>query len=507
MNKRYSFLLLLLPISLMAQFAVVSTTPANNAKNVPLTTRVSITFSEAIDTGYVQNHDETMFSNIDSSTAEGFSQDLKTMYADVVLKPNTTYFVAFIYMKAKSGATITTPYVFYFTTGSDFPPYTVSGTVSSGSTGVSPEGAIVGLASENIFEGQSEGPPPFVSWTNVNNDGTFSIPYVMNGTYWLIAAKDVDHDGSVNPEKGVDVLAFTEDSIVVNNASVSNVGLTFMSFTPKTLAEALPIAQSLSNSLPPDKQLKRVSGWWVDTLGRSMSWEFIYTANNNTVGYAIDVDVFGTRTSVIDSNYFYWLKNLRTLPDISSAASSSTVIANVEAAGGKAVRTQSHPGLDFRIEVSLADQNTSQYAHLVPDQNQFYWGVSYTWGYETIDHWEMISGQYFLCNFSTGNVIGSSTVSVRPEQSVPQSFELLQNYPNPFNPSTTIPFTVPSHGTATVKVFNVLGQEVATVFHGEVDAGRMYYARFDAGTNASGMYIARLEFNGKVLMRKMVLMK
>jgi len=508
MKKRYNILLLLLPVSLMAQFAVISTTPANNAKNVPLSTTVSITFNEAIDTAYVEGNDEAVFSNIDSITAEGFSQDLKTMYADVVLKPNTTYFVAFIHMKAKSGAAITTPYVFYFTTGSDFPPFTVSGTVSSGSTGVSPEGAIVGLATANIFEGENEGPLPIVSWTNVNNDGTFSIPYVPNGTYWMIAAKDVNQDGNIDPSQGADVIAFTEDSIVVNNASVSNVTLTFLSFQPKTFTEAWSIAQSASNNLPSDKQLKRVSGWRVDSLGRSESWEFIYTANSNTVGYAINVNAMGSTTYVIDPEYFNWIKNLRTLPDISTAAASGTVIANVEAAGGKAVRTQSHPGLVFQIEMSLADQNMSQYAHLVPDQNQYYWGVSYMWGYETMDyHWNLVSGQHFLCHFSTGSVLNSSTVSVKPEHNVAQSFELLQNYPNPFNPSTTIPFTVPSHGTATLKVYNMLGQEVATVFHGEVESGRMYHARFDAGTNASGVYVARLEFNGNMLMRKMVLMK
>lgn len=504
MKKLY--LLFLFPGFLLAQFAVVSTVPTNNAKNVPLTTTISITFSEEVDTNSIRGN-ETFFSNIDSVVSSGHSEDLKTVFSTVVLKPNTSYFVAFIYLKAKSGATITVPQVFYFTTGSDFPPYSVSGTVSSGTTGISPEGAIVGLASENVFEGEREGPPPFVGWTNVNNDGTFSVPYVPNGTYWLIAVKDANHDGSIDPGKGDDAIAFTEDSIVVNNASVTNIGLTFISFVPKILSDVIADAENESNKLPADKQLKRISGWRVDTLGRSESWEFIYTTNGNTAGYGITIETFGPKTYLLDPGYFNWVKDLRTLTNINSAASSAIVIENSEAAGGKSVRMQSHPGFEFRIEMSLADQNNGQYGHLVPDQNQFYWGVSYLWGYEYDNQWFNVSGMKFLCNFTTGAVIGSSTLSVKPEQSVPLTFELLQNYPNPFNPSTTIPFSVPANGRATLKVFNTLGQEVATLFDNDVDAGRMYYAHFDAGKNASGIYLARLEFNGKVLMRKMVLMK
>jgi hypothetical protein len=506
MKKISCLLFALLPVTLLAQFSVVSTSPANNTKNVPLNTTISMTFSEAVDTNSIRGN-ETFFTNIDSVVSSGYSEDLKTVSSTVVLKPNTAYFVAFVYLKAKSGATITMPHVFYFTTGSDFPPYSVSGTVSSGSTGISPEGAIVGLASKNIFEEESEGPPPFVGWTNVNNDGSFTIPYVTNGTYWIVAAKDGDHDGSIDPGRGNDAIAFTQDSIVVNNASVSNISLTFISFAPKVLSDVIADAESESNKLPADKQLKRISGWWVDTLGRSESWEFIYTVNGNTAGYGITIETFGAKTYPLDPGYFEWVKNLRTLTNINSAASSATVIANVEAAGGKSIRYLSYPGFKFRIEMSLADQNMGQYSHLVPDQNQFYWGVSYVWGYEYNDQWFDVTGMYFLCNFSTGAVLGSSILSVHPEQSVPLSFELLQNYPNPFNPSTTIPFTVPSNGRATITVYNVLGQEVATVFDGDVDAGRMYYAHFDAGKNASGIYIARLEFNGKILMRKMVLMK
>jgi hypothetical protein len=89
----------------------------------------------------------------------------------------------------------------------------------------------------------------------------------------------------------------------------------------------------------------------------------------------------------------------------------------------------------------------------------------------------------------------------------PKEFNLVQNYPNPFNPSTTIEFTVPVDGRATLKVFDILGREAATLFDGESKAG--YYNRvvFDASRLASGIYFSRLESRGKQILMKMVLMK
>ncbi len=90
---------------------------------------------------------------------------------------------------------------------------------------------------------------------------------------------------------------------------------------------------------------------------------------------------------------------------------------------------------------------------------------------------------------------------------VSAAFSLSQNYPNPFNPSTMIQFIVPSNGRAVLKVFNVLGQEVATLFNGEVAAGVNHQVEFNASNLASGVYFSRLEFGGNVQMNKMLLLK
>ncbi len=90
---------------------------------------------------------------------------------------------------------------------------------------------------------------------------------------------------------------------------------------------------------------------------------------------------------------------------------------------------------------------------------------------------------------------------------VPESFLLFQNFPDPFNPSTIIQFTVPSNGHAVLKVFNVLGQEVAPLFDGEAVAGMIHQAEFNASNLASGIYFSRLEFGGQMQVKKMLLLK
>jgi hypothetical protein len=89
---------------------------------------------------------------------------------------------------------------------------------------------------------------------------------------------------------------------------------------------------------------------------------------------------------------------------------------------------------------------------------------------------------------------------------VPQEYALSQNYPNPFNPSTQIEYAVPKTGHVSLKVFNALGQEVATLFDGEQNPGK-YVATFDAKGLTSGVYFYRLQSGTVSLTQKLILMK
>jgi len=99
------------------------------------------------------------------------------------------------------------------------------------------------------------------------------------------------------------------------------------------------------------------------------------------------------------------------------------------------------------------------------------------------------------------------TVSVDEEESgVPESYSLSQNFPNPFNPSTAIKFQVPANGLVSVKVYDVLGREVATLVNDELSPGS-YSVEWNAVGFASGVYFYRLEAAGFVETKKLLLIK
>ncbi len=90
---------------------------------------------------------------------------------------------------------------------------------------------------------------------------------------------------------------------------------------------------------------------------------------------------------------------------------------------------------------------------------------------------------------------------------VPSAWELAQNYPNPFNPVTTIRFAVPTNERTRVRVYDVMGREVRTLFDGPAEHGRTYEVPFDASGLASGIYFCRLEAGSLVQTRKMALLR
>ncbi len=103
-------------------------------------------------------------------------------------------------------------------------------------------------------------------------------------------------------------------------------------------------------------------------------------------------------------------------------------------------------------------------------------------------------------------VSNERSTGIEKQAGVPQSYRLLQNYPNPFNPSTTIRYQVPTAAHVTLKVFDILGREVATLVDGNVSAGE-HQTRFYASRLASGIYIYRLRAGSFVQIRNMTLIK
>lgn len=101
-----------------------------------------------------------------------------------------------------------------------------------------------------------------------------------------------------------------------------------------------------------------------------------------------------------------------------------------------------------------------------------------------------------------------SPLGIREDKiNLPTHFRLEQNYPNPFNPATIIKFDLPRNSIVTLKIYNILGEEVATLISDKLSAGNYSYNWSPPAGIASGIYFYRLEASEYVKVRKMVVLR
>lgn len=176
--------------------------------------------------------------------------------------------------------------------------------------------------------------------------------------------------------------------------------------------------------------------------------------------------------------------------------------------------TQGHGGMGFNSGVRMrfrANPDTLKRRGLTMSQMTLLY-------LDTDNQWKTAAGQTMDLSTNTISIastnvysyyaIASTAATAVESQSdgIPSGFSLSQNYPNPFNPSTTITFSISQKGFATLKVFNSLGEQVASLVSQQLDPGT-YNTQWNASNIASGVYLYRLESNGFVVSRKMLLVK
>lgn len=124
-------------------------------------------------------------------------------------------------------------------------------------------------------------------------------------------------------------------------------------------------------------------------------------------------------------------------------------------------------------------------------------------------HTDSLKGGEIRGTVKLGRAVTTSVRQISHE--VPASFELEQNFPNPFNPSTTIQFSLVKGSHVSLKIYDMLGREVRTLVNSDVAAGASsveWNGRNNLGQQvASGMYVYRIESNGSVAAKKMMLLK
>ena len=122
------------------------------------------------------------------------------------------------------------------------------------------------------------------------------------------------------------------------------------------------------------------------------------------------------------------------------------------------------------------------------------------------------NGNIWIADFDNHRIVRFDVSSLTgvgesPPSLTAEDYTLGQNYPNPFNPATTITFALRNTGPATVKVYDLLGREVATLFDAVATARTPYSLSFDATNLPSGMYFYTLRSEGRSEVRKMGVVK
>lgn len=161
-------------------------------------------------------------------------------------------------------------------------------------------------------------------------------------------------------------------------------------------------------------------------------------------------------------------------------------------------------GIPADVTILALSTSNANYAPMAFEKNKyFFWGF----GMPATDL--SMTGKNLLQNVITYVLKANGVTAVKEPTDanvIPSEFKIDQNYPNPFNPSTNIRYQLPSNSFVTIKVYDILGKEVATLVRGNESAGT-HNVNFDASKLTSGVYIYTLNAGSFVQSKKMMLLK
>jgi hypothetical protein len=151
--------------------------------------------------------------------------------------------------------------------------------------------------------------------------------------------------------------------------------------------------------------------------------------------------------------------------------------------------------ISFDIGINDNDGNNTDPADPQADREGmiFYSPTNGDQGYQNVSRW-------------TYTWIGDEVTGVEDDENLVNKFDLQQNYPNPFNPSTKITYSILEPGLVSIKVFDILGRQVAELVNNQQSAGT-YTVDFNAQNLSAGVYLYKIESGSFQASKKMILMK
>jgi hypothetical protein len=183
---------------------------------------------------------------------------------------------------------------------------------------------------------------------------------------------------------------------------------------------------------------------------------------------------------------------------------------------GTAAWGDCRPGVEFGIIETDVGYNIEMFMPLenvqLTSETEFGWDIQLNDADETTRDsmrrwWANDNNEWHWAELFGTAILTSSTMDVKDKDvTVAGSYALAQNYPNPFNPTTNITYTVDSRSMVSLNVYDVLGQQVASLVN-EVKAPGQYTVPFDGTNLTSGVYFYKLNADSKVEAKKMMLVK
>jgi len=496
-------LFIVLSLHTQAQFVITSSTPADGEQEVQLSTAVSFNFSSPLDTntrfGDLQLPINLLSYDPQDSIILGnvtYSENLQTITIEATHTPNTDFVWIVMGARSMSGEMLAVPYVLNYTTSPEHGQFVVKGIVSY--TG-DVRGAFVALLDKPLFSDDGNARSSVVV---TNSTGEYTSYYLRDGVYWPVCAMDANGDGELDPFS--DYIGFydenndgMQDSIVIQGDNRDGVNMTLRQlFYLATASGFADTAKALALQYASDQQLRYVfaqsEGDTINLDGTSYGWVYMF--------YSQTLQNF---TTVFASSFFMQVDTTNPLP---FPHTSRPIPENFIDSDSAMWVVEHNGGEEFRQMYNVVSRRL--------------FGGNFSWVYPQDTTKVIWAGEYealltdstslyfhAIIDMETGEFLAGGVDAVRENVlSAPKGFVLHQNYPNPFNPATNFQFQISDFRFVSLKIFDILGKEIATLVNEKLQAGT-YRIPWNASEIPSGVYFYRLQVGNNIQSRKMLLLK
>ncbi|MCB1048286.1 MAG: T9SS type A sorting domain-containing protein [Calditrichaeota bacterium] len=415
--------------------------------------------------------------------------DFTELNLSLQLAPETDFCLVLGQAFGDDASSLANPEFIFLSTQASLGQFSVGGTVTF--SGVVAN-AMVLLTDQPIFADE----PQFLCGTIGGPFGAYEIPFVRPDVCYPVAALDVDGDGQINPDQGVDVIGIydpdedgQQDSILVDG-NLTGIDFALDLFaTMRTAQEALADAIPLALEWDASAQAKVLQTWGgLDEDGAAGSWICMFSAPTMTDALVVYLSFAGVQAEIMPVE-----GSLRDLPALPQTFLDSATMQQIALDNGGDDFLQLYPECEQSFQAGAQ-------SYLWPeDPTRLLWTAQYF-----VDLGETQDFLFVVMDLVTGEVLENT--KVEPGPAVPTGLSLEHNAPNPFNPDTIIRFNLPGSGRVSLTVHDIMGRPVTTLLDGGLGAGE-HRIRFDGSGLASGIYFYTLEYEGSRLTRSMLLVK